>query len=75
MERDPEDRYRYASQMKSELDCPERVLTTGRAERAKPPSPWKVRWRRMRLVVWAVAATLVAIGAFFLFCRMSGSGT
>jgi serine/threonine protein phosphatase PrpC len=68
MERDPLDRYTSAAEMKAELDCPEKVVVTGRHERLRPPAPWKSRWKTVRQVAIIVGViALVFIGFIFLF--------
>ena len=64
MERDPVDRYASASDMKAELEVPEKVELTGRHERLQAPAHWKSRWKTVRQVaIWAVAISIV----FLLF--------
>jgi len=58
MERDPAERYVTVTGFKSDLDHPELVRLTGRADRLKPPKPWKSQWRRIRIVVIGVLAVL-----------------
>ena len=67
MARDPRDRYPSAAAMKAEVDAPESVHVTGRANRLKEPVPWKNRWRAVRI---ALIAILVPVVLFFLFFLM-----
>jgi serine/threonine-protein kinase len=62
MSRNPHDRYPTALAMKDELDHPEQVQNTGRAERLQAPKAWKSRWRGTRLVIVATALPLVVWG-------------
>ncbi|HVR86068.1 MAG TPA: serine/threonine-protein kinase [Planctomycetota bacterium] len=48
LERDPERRYQRMSEFRKDLEAPEKVPLTGRADRLTPPSAWKIRWRRVR---------------------------
>jgi len=59
MARDPAERYANAMEMKHDLDHPESVEVTGRAERLQAVQPWKSGWQRHRMVFIAVAATLL----------------
>jgi len=45
--------------MKAELDDPESVKVTGRAEHLRSPKIWKTRWQGMRLVVLSAAVPIV----------------
>jgi serine/threonine protein phosphatase PrpC len=67
MARDPADRYPSAAAMKAEVDAPECVQVTGRAQRLQAPVLWKRRWRSVRIVAISV---LVPIILFFLFFLM-----
>jgi serine/threonine-protein kinase len=62
MSRNPHERYPNADAMKDELDHPERVQVTGRAERLQAPKAWKSRWRGMRVAVLAVVVPLAIWG-------------
>ncbi len=63
MEREPAERYPSAAAMKADLDAPERVHVTGRAQRLKVPGAAPRRWRFVRLVL---LAALAPIALFFL---------
>src|SRR5204862_3200798 len=64
MAREPRDRYPSAAAMKSEVDAPETVQITGRADHLTVPVPWKNRWRAVRIDLIAI---LVPVVLFFLF--------
>jgi serine/threonine-protein kinase len=59
MARDPAERYPDALAMKRELDNPDAVEVTGRAERLQAVQPWKGGVRKYRLVLLAVAIAVV----------------
>ena len=48
MERDPARRYSRMSEFRQDLEAPEQVAVTGRANRLVPPPAWKILWRRVR---------------------------
>jgi serine/threonine-protein kinase len=64
MEREPQDRYASAAEMKAELDNPSSVVILGRHHHLTLPKLWKTRWQGYRVHVLSVLAPLVA---FFLF--------
>jgi len=64
MERDPKDRHATATELREELEHPERVIVTGRAGRLNPPSPWRIRWRRSRDFVWTFGIILAVLTLF-----------
>jgi serine/threonine-protein kinase len=66
MARDPVDRYPSAEAMKAEVDAPEGVQITGRAERVQGPMPWKGRWRSLRIVAISILVPLILFYLFFL---------
>ncbi len=60
MERDPANRYPSAAAMKQDLQEPDQVQVTGRAERLQTPKQWKNRWRSVgRYALVGVIALLV----------------
>jgi serine/threonine-protein kinase len=63
MARDPEDRYRTAAEFKADIDAPERVQVTGRADRLQAPVLARRTWRVVRI---ALITALVPIALFFL---------
>jgi serine/threonine-protein kinase len=69
MARRPEARYASIQDMKRELRSPEAVVPTGRAEALIAPSPWKIRWRRVRPFVWAMVILLALMGVCVLIAR------
>jgi serine/threonine-protein kinase len=69
MERDPLDRYASASEMKADLDAPEKVTLTGRHERLRPPAPWKSRWKTIRQVAIVVGVIGLVFLLFILMFR------
>ena len=64
MARDPKDRYPTALAIKHDLDNPEAVQVTGRADRLVEPVAWKGGWTRLR---WYVAAAAVPVLIFLVF--------
>lgn len=66
MARDPKERFQTALAFKQELDNPEAVAVTGRADRLVEPVAWKGGWTRLRWYVAAVALPVVIFLAFFL---------
>lgn len=64
MERDPANRYRSAAEMKAEVDDPDIVTVTGRAERLQASTQWKRGWTKHRPVI---VSTLVLLAVFALF--------
>ena len=66
MARDPDDRYPSAAAMKADLDAPERVVITGRAERLQAPALWKSRWRNVRVVAISILVPIILFYLFFL---------
>ena len=48
MEREPARRFPSAVAMQADLDLPDQVPVTGRAERAQSPAPWRVWVRQYR---------------------------
>jgi serine/threonine protein phosphatase PrpC len=59
MARNPADRYATAMEFKNELDHPDQVQVTGRAQRLEAPAPWKSRRRWSRIAVIIVAALVL----------------
>src|SRR5207245_311872 len=59
MARNPLDRYATAHEMKDDLDHPDRVQVTGRAQRLQAPAAWKARWRGWRMAAIAAAIPLL----------------
>jgi serine/threonine-protein kinase len=67
LEQNPNDRYPSAAAMKADLDAPEAVEVTGRAERLRPPAVWRTRWRTARLVVIGMLIPVVVFGLLYVF--------
>ncbi|MGO9611288.1 MAG: serine/threonine-protein kinase, partial [Verrucomicrobiia bacterium] len=65
MERDPANRYRSAAEMKTEVDDPDSVAVTGRAERLQAPTPWKRGWSKHRRTILSVLALLLVFTLLF----------
>jgi hypothetical protein len=67
MARDPGDRYQSAAAFKADLDAPERVHVTGRANRLQAPVMARRAWRVVRIALMAIAVPIVL---FFLILFM-----
>ena len=65
MARNPQDRYPTALAMKHDLDHPEAVHVTGRANRLVEPSLMKTSWRRVRVAVLGVGIPLLVVGTVY----------
>jgi serine/threonine-protein kinase len=63
MAREPQDRYQSAAAMKADLDAPELVQVTGRANRLKVPVVSVSRWRVARMIALGI---LIPVALFFL---------
>ena len=66
MERDPAKRYTSAVGMKTEIDNPDTVTVTGRAERLQAQVPWKQGWRKYRSMILALLIPFLVILFFVL---------
>jgi serine/threonine protein phosphatase PrpC len=66
MARDPNDRYPSAAAMKADVDAPDAVVVTGRADRLQAPKPWKGRWRNARIVALSILVPIILFYLFFL---------
>jgi serine/threonine-protein kinase len=66
MARDPSHRYPSVAEMKAEVDAPDLVTVTGRADRLQAPKPWKSRWRNARIVAISVLVPIILFYLFFL---------
>jgi serine/threonine-protein kinase len=71
MARHPQDRYATALDMKQELDHPETVRLTGRADRLVTPSPVSGNLRRYRLVAISIAIPVLVLLAALLYKHLS----
>ena len=67
MARTPSDRYESAAAFKADLDAPERVHVTGRANRLQAPVFVRRAWRVVRIALLAVAVPVIL---FFLILLM-----
>ena len=65
----PYDRYPSAAAMKAELDSPEAVQLTGRAQRLRPQIPWRNHWRWVRVALLALVPVII-FGLLFLVARL-----
>ena len=70
MEREPHRRYASAAAMKAELDNPESVKITGRAENLQAPTAWRTRWQGMRVIVLSALIPVVLFLLALLLVRM-----
>lgn len=67
MERNPDQRYQTASEMKAALDAPSQVELTGRCDRLEPTTPAKRFWRKARLAApWIIIPLAVQVVGFLL---------
>jgi serine/threonine protein kinase len=67
MERDPRCRYLTAAEMKADLDAPDRVEVTGRANRLEVSTPWKRGLRQAGYVAcWCLIPVAVQVLIFLL---------
>ena len=70
MERNPENRYRTAGDMKAELVDPTTVELTGRSRRLVPSTPWRRGLRQSRtIILWAVVPLVLQVLFFFFLWR------
>lgn len=67
MARNPNDRYQTAAAFKADLDAPQTVHVTGRANRLQAPVLAKRAWRVVRIALLAIAVPVVL---FFLILLM-----
>jgi len=75
MSRNPHDRYHTALEMKADVDDPDKVVVTGRAQRLQTPKIWRSRWRQIRVFVLAIGIPLGAaavIGLIKLYHYFTG---
>ncbi|HUB25384.1 MAG TPA: protein kinase [Tepidisphaeraceae bacterium] len=66
MARNPQDRYESALAMKRELDDPESVVVTGRADRLVEPSLASGRWRKFKYLGLPILIPIVVFLIFLL---------
>ncbi|MDP9173241.1 MAG: protein kinase [Planctomycetota bacterium] len=67
MARNPDDRYPSALAMKHDLDHPEAVQVTGRADRLVVPNVVSGNMQRLKFVAICVAIPLIAMGCLWFF--------
>jgi len=60
--RRPEDRYASMADFRKDLEAPEAVVASARAQRLQPMAPWRLRWLRARSFVWALLIILGTLG-------------
>jgi len=66
MERDPHKRYATAAALKTDLEAPDKVQVTGRAERLQSPKKWKPSGRLYRIVGLSLLIPALLV-LFFMF--------
>jgi serine/threonine protein kinase len=66
LERDPRARYARMSEFRKDLEAPEQVIPTGRAQRLEPPRPLKILWRRTQHFVWTLVVILLLMALLVL---------
>ncbi len=66
MSRIPADRYSDVMAMKEELDHPDKVEVTGRANRLVAPNPLHGRWRRIRMLALCIGIPVLIVLAFLI---------
>jgi len=69
MERDPNDRYSKAADLKAELQNPQKVLLAGRRDRLQSPSAWRSHWHTLRIILWTVLGTVIGVGLILYLFR------
>ena len=69
--RDPADRYPNAMAMKHDLDHPDQVHVTGRADRLQAVQPWKGGWQRSRMLILSIVIPLLVFGAWWFLKNVS----
>src|SRR5205814_7010541 len=72
MERDPAKRYPSAAAMKAELDQPETVQLTERHQRLRRATPWKRKYRQLRMYVIVALAPVILFLLLWLVLSRQG---
>jgi serine/threonine-protein kinase len=72
LEMRPENRYPSAAAMKADLESPEKVHITGRADRLRPPSQWTARWRPVKIALYSLIP-IILFGLIYLIIRRHGA--
>ena len=67
MARNPNDRYQTAAEFKADLDAPQDVHVTGRANRLQAPVMARRAWRIVRIALLTIAVPVIL---FFLILFM-----
>ena len=67
MEQRPENRYPSASAMKADLDSPEKVALTGRADHLRPPAQWTGSWRPARASLFSHWCRSFLFGLLYVY--------
>jgi serine/threonine protein phosphatase PrpC len=67
MARLPQERYATALEMKQDLDHPDAVQVTGRADRLVTPSPASANWQRYRLVLISMAIPILVFAITWIW--------
>ena len=70
MARDPQARYASVQEMIRDLQAPNTVVPTGRAQQLVAPDPMKIQWRRVRPFVWAMIIFLALMGVCYVISRV-----
>ena len=67
LERDPAARHPSVAALRAELEQPGRVALTGRCHRLQASTPWKRRWRQVKVAaLWCLVPILVQVLLFLL---------
>jgi serine/threonine protein kinase len=61
LERNPRDRYGSMEEFRRDLEAPDQVTLTHRADRFHGANPWSIRWMRMRAFVWSLVIILAGM--------------
>lgn len=69
LERNPNDRYQSAAEMKAALDCPNAVKLTGRNTRLNAPKMWRIWLRILRPYIVGISLPVLTFLAFYLHNR------
>ena len=65
----PHYRYSCVAEMKQELDNPDSVKVTGRAERLQPPVMQQAEGGMNKMMLWMILIPVAIIVLFFVFLR------
>jgi serine/threonine-protein kinase len=74
MARDPSDRYASADEFKHDLDHPDEVHVTGRAERLVAPSMFKAKTRTMRYTILGLIIPVAVAAGFLISAYLHRTG-